>query len=73
MRVADEFYELFLADSEGAKLFRKNKCAYNGIFSYTSFGVKIDKELASSRKGVRIFKAQVQIYHDQPSLIQNND
>ncbi|KAG5581517.1 hypothetical protein H5410_052144 [Solanum commersonii] len=71
--VGDDLYELFVADSEEAKLFRKNIRAYNNIFAFTSFGVKLDKDLASSRKGVYSFKAQGQIYHDLPSLIPNND
>ncbi|XP_049388457.1 uncharacterized protein LOC125852811 [Solanum stenotomum] len=71
--VADDFYELFVADADDAKLFRKNIRAYNSIFAFTSFGVKLDKELASSRKGVYSFKAQGQIYHDLPSLIPNNN
>ncbi|KAH0692798.1 hypothetical protein KY285_019895 [Solanum tuberosum] len=71
--VADDFYELFVVDSDDAKLFRKNIRAYNSIFAFTSFGVKLDKELASSRKEVYSFKAQGQIYHDLPSLIPNND
>ncbi|XP_049360758.1 uncharacterized protein LOC125825469 [Solanum verrucosum] len=60
-------------DGDDAKLFRKNIRAYNSIFAFTSFGVKLDKELASSRKGVYSFKAEGQIYHDLPSLIPNND
>ncbi|KAG5576740.1 hypothetical protein H5410_056874 [Solanum commersonii] len=71
--VEDGFYELFVADSEDAKLFRKNIRVYNSIFAFTSFGIKVDKHLASSRKGVYSFKAQGQIYHDLPSLIPNND
>ncbi|KAH0652401.1 hypothetical protein KY289_030079 [Solanum tuberosum] len=71
--VADDFYELFVANSDEAKLFRKNIRAYNSIFAFTSFGVKLDKELASSRKGVYNFKAQGQIDHDLPSLIPNNN
>ncbi|KAH0661326.1 hypothetical protein KY284_026257 [Solanum tuberosum] len=71
--VANGFYELFVSDSEDAKLFRKNICTYNSIFAFTSFGVKLDKELAFSRKGVYSLKAQGQIYHDLPSLIPNND
>ncbi|KAG5584664.1 hypothetical protein H5410_045098, partial [Solanum commersonii] len=71
--VANEFYELFVADSEEAKLFRKNIRAYNSIFPFTSFGVKLDKDLASSMRGVYSFKAQGQIYHDLPSLIPKND
>ncbi|KAG5570603.1 hypothetical protein H5410_060369 [Solanum commersonii] len=48
--VADDFYELFVADSEDAKLFRKNIRVCNSIFAFTSFGIKLDKELASARK-----------------------
>ncbi|KAG5604787.1 hypothetical protein H5410_026279 [Solanum commersonii] len=43
------------------------------IFTFTSFGAKLDKDLASSRKRVYNFKVQGQIYHDLPSLISNND
>ena len=47
--------------------------AYNRIFAFTSFGVKIDKDLASFRKGVYILKAKGQIYDDLPSLLRKND
>lgn len=62
-----------MVDSEDAKLFRKSICVYNIISAFTSFGVKVDKKLASSRKGVYSFKAKGQIYHDLPSLIPDND
>ncbi|KAG5615518.1 hypothetical protein H5410_015342 [Solanum commersonii] len=71
--VANDIYELFVADSKNVKLFRKNIRAHNSIFAFTSFRVKLDKALASSRKGVYNFKAQGQIYHDLPSLIPNNN
>ncbi|KAL3531640.1 hypothetical protein ACH5RR_005161 [Cinchona calisaya] len=43
------------------------------MFSFTSFGVKLDKDLASNKKGVYTFRVQGQIYHDLPSLIPNED
>lgn len=48
--MADEYYELFVAASEEAKLFRKNRRAYNSIFAFTSFGVKLDKDLHLPRE-----------------------
>ncbi|XP_070025095.1 uncharacterized protein [Nicotiana sylvestris] len=66
-------YELLIAESEQAKEFRKNIRAYNSIFAFTSVGVTLDKELASSRKGVYAFRAQGQIYHNLPSLLPQND
>ncbi|XP_070049126.1 uncharacterized protein [Nicotiana tomentosiformis] len=50
--------ELLIAESELAKEFRRNLRAYNSIFVVTSFGVTLDKELASSGKGVYTFSAQ---------------
>lgn len=58
-----ELYELFVADAEEAREFLNNIREYNSIFLFTSFSAKIDKELASSRKGVNTFKAHGQIYH----------
>ena len=44
--------------------------AYNNIFAFTSFGVNLDKELASAKKkGVYTCRAQGQIYHDLPLLL----
>lgn len=71
--VSAQLYELFVTQSDEAKEFRRNVRAYNSIFSFTSFGVKLDKQLASSRKGVYTFKAQGQIYHDLPSLVPRDD
>ncbi|XP_073035171.1 uncharacterized protein [Primulina eburnea] len=58
-------------ESTEAIQFRKNVRAYNSIFSFTSLGVKIDKELASSSRGVYTFKALGQIFHNLPSLVPN--
>lgn len=65
----DELLSLFTSQLEEGIKFRKNIRAYNSIFSFTSFGVNLDKNLASSRKGVYTFRAQGQIYHDLPSLL----
>ncbi|XP_049350419.1 uncharacterized protein LOC125815062 [Solanum verrucosum] len=71
--VGEDLYKLFTDESKEAILFRKHIRAYNSIFAFTSFGVQLNKELASSRKGIYSFKAQGQIYHDLPSLIPKND
>ncbi|KAH0692884.1 hypothetical protein KY290_021037 [Solanum tuberosum] len=68
-----ELYEMLVASTPDAVEFRKNICAYNSIFAFTSFGVNLDKKLASARKGVYTFKAQGQIYHDLPSLVPRNN
>lgn len=36
-KVSDNFYELFVDDSEETKLFRKNICVYNTIIAYIIF------------------------------------
>lgn len=43
--------------------------AYNNIFAFTSFGVTVYKEFASTRKGVHTLGAQRQNYDDRPSLV----
>ncbi|XP_075492617.1 uncharacterized protein LOC142530687 [Primulina tabacum] len=58
-------------ESTEAMQFRKNVRAYNSIFSFTSLGVKIDKELASSSRGVYTFRALGQIFHNLLSLVPN--
>lgn len=60
---------LFTSQTEEGLEFRGHIRAYNIIFAFTSFGVKLDKELATSRQGVYTFHAQGQVYHDLPSLI----
>ncbi|KAL0346417.1 UNVERIFIED_CONTAM: hypothetical protein Scaly_1657700 [Sesamum calycinum] len=39
------------------------------MISYESQGVKLAKELASSRQGVYTFRAQGMVYHDLPGLL----
>ena len=65
----NDLYELFTSNSDEAKEFQQNIRLYNSIFSFTSFGVTLDKDLASGKKGVYTFRAQGQIYHDLPSLV----
>lgn len=64
-----ELHEMFVANADDVIEFRKNIRAYNSIFTFTSFGVNLDKEITSSRKEVYTFRAQGQIYHDLPSLV----
>ncbi|KAG5630574.1 hypothetical protein H5410_002291 [Solanum commersonii] len=64
-----ELYEMFVVSTADTIDFRKNICAYDSIFAFTSFGVNLDKEIASARKGVYTFRAQGQFYHDLPSLV----
>uniref|UniRef100_A0A5B7BXA3 Helitron helicase-like domain-containing protein n=2 Tax=Davidia involucrata TaxID=16924 RepID=A0A5B7BXA3_DAVIN len=67
--VPHELYSLFISQTEEAKEFRKHIRAYNSIFSFTSLGVNLDKDLASTRRGIYTFRAQGQIYHNFPALI----
>ena len=39
------------------------------MFSFTSFGVSLDKDLASWRQYIYTFRAYGQIYHDLPALV----
>ncbi|KAG5520326.1 hypothetical protein RHGRI_033033 [Rhododendron griersonianum] len=67
--VPEALRTLFTSQTEEGLEFRRHIRAYNSIFAFTSFGVKLDKELATSRQGVYTFRAQGQVYHDLPSLI----
>ncbi|GER29257.1 F-box family protein [Striga asiatica] len=69
--VPDELYELFTSDFEEPNEFHKSIRQLNSIFSFTSFGVKLDKDLASARREVYTFRAQGMVYHDLPGLIPN--
>ncbi|KAL0277960.1 UNVERIFIED_CONTAM: hypothetical protein Sradi_7309600, partial [Sesamum radiatum] len=69
VEVPDKLYELFTSKSKEAMAFRKNIRLFNCIFSFTSLGVKLAKELASSRQGVYTFRAQGMVYHDLPGLL----
>ncbi|KAK4380836.1 hypothetical protein Sango_3026800 [Sesamum angolense] len=69
VEVPDKLYELFTSKSKEAMAFRKNIRLFNCIFSFTSIGVKLAKELASSRQGVYTFRAQGMVYHDLPGLL----
>ena len=55
--VPQNLYDLFTSQREDGKQFRKHIRAYNNIFPFTPFEVKLDKKLASQRNGVYTFKA----------------
>ena len=67
-QILEDFYILYSSQSEETIEFQWHIRAYNSIFSFTSFGVKLDEELASSRNEVCTFQAQCQIYHQLPTL-----
>ncbi|GER54009.1 pyrophosphate--fructose 6-phosphate1-phosphotransferase subunit alpha [Striga asiatica] len=73
IEVPDELYELFTSQTEEGKQFRINIRLFNSMFSFTSLGVKLDKELASARQGIYTFRAQGVVYHDLPSLWPKED
>ncbi|KAI3470148.1 hypothetical protein Pfo_026811 [Paulownia fortunei] len=60
IEVPNELYELFSSQLEEAIEFWTNIRPFNCIFSFTSFGVKLDKELGM-------------VYHDLPGLIPKED
>lgn len=55
-------------NSRQAEDFRKRIRVYNSTFAFTSFGVKLDTNLASSRHGIYTFRALGQIFHTLPPL-----
>ncbi|WVZ93700.1 hypothetical protein U9M48_039661 [Paspalum notatum var. saurae] len=63
--VPDELRRLFESQTDrDAKYFRKNIRYFNSHFSFTSFGVSLDRRLATAKgTGVYTFKAHGQIYH----------
>ena len=58
-----------MSQTEKAIEFRKNIRSYNNMFSFTYFGVSLDKNLASLRQGIYTFRVHGQIYHDFPALV----
>jgi hypothetical protein len=71
--VPDELYHLFTSEEADAKSFRYMIRCYNSHFSFTSFGARIDKNLASMRDGVYTFRAHGQIYHFLDQLVHENE
>ena len=66
--ILEQLYQLFASQTEAIE-FRKNIRSYNIMFSFTSFGVSLDKDLASLRQDIYTFRAHEQIYHDLPTLV----
>lgn len=61
--IPPELHLLFTSKSEESDDFRTYIRTYNCNFSFTSFGVKYDKELCKRNKGIYTFRIQGQIYH----------
>ena len=68
---AAELRRLFASQTDSdAKYFQKHIRYFNSHFSFTSFGVSVDHNLASARgTGVYCFKAHGQIYHRLDQLV----
>ncbi|XP_072077937.1 uncharacterized protein [Arachis hypogaea] len=58
-----ELLEIFLDPSVEGNHFRKHIHGYNYVFSFTSCGVHIDEQLATSSHGIYTFRAQGSMYH----------
>ncbi|XP_042499693.1 uncharacterized protein LOC122077857 [Macadamia integrifolia] len=71
--VPDELYTLFTSQTSEAIEFRRYIRAYNSIFSFTSLGVHVDKDLANGKDGIYTFRAQGQLYHDLPPILPEKD
>ncbi|MCL7025289.1 hypothetical protein MKW94_014643 [Papaver nudicaule] len=67
--VPPELMRLYTVQSEDGAHFRKHIHSYNHVLAFTSIGVRIDNELANSKKGVYTYRAQGTMYHKIGSLI----
>ncbi|XP_075482805.1 uncharacterized protein LOC142523050 [Primulina tabacum] len=56
-----------------AILFRRKIRLYNSLFSFTSFVVRLDKDLASLNRGVYTFRVSGQVFHSLPPLVPSDD
>ncbi|XP_074271005.1 uncharacterized protein LOC141594924 [Silene latifolia] len=54
---------LFMSNDVISINFRKYVLLYNSSFTFTSFGVKKDRELAQRNRGVYTFRVQGHVYH----------
>jgi hypothetical protein len=66
-------FNLFTATEPTCLEFKKLVRGYNNHFAFTSFGVKYDKELFKSYKGIYTFRVQGQVYHYVNELIPKNN
>nr|KAJ0202438.1 hypothetical protein LSAT_V11C600309920 [Lactuca sativa] len=67
--IPTEFLQLFTKQDILEEFFRYNIRAYNSNFSFTSLGVKVDKELANMTYGVYTFCTHRTFYHNIVQLI----
>lgn len=71
--VPADLYYLYKSRTDDAALFRRDIRRYNSHFSFTSLGVRLDKELSNMKGGVYTFRAQGQIYHWIDQLVPKED
>ncbi|XP_022895352.1 uncharacterized protein LOC111409542 [Olea europaea var. sylvestris] len=67
-----ELYNLFTSKEPQCVEFKKIARGYNNHFAFTLFGIKYDKELFKSYRGIYAFKVQGQVYHYVNELIPQN-
>nr|KAJ0204324.1 hypothetical protein LSAT_V11C500239480 [Lactuca sativa] len=67
--IPTELLQLFTKQDRLEEVFRYNIRAYNSKFSFTSLGVKVDKELAKLTFGVYTFCVHRTFYHNIDQLI----
>ena len=67
--IPEQLYQLFASQTEETIECQKNIRSYNSMFSFTSFGVSLDKDFASLRQCIYTFRAYGQIYYDLSALV----
>ncbi|XP_022886287.1 uncharacterized protein LOC111402304 [Olea europaea var. sylvestris] len=68
-----ELYTLFTSKELICMEFKKIAREYNNHFAFTSFGVKYDKELFKTYRGIYTFRVQEQVYHYVNQLMPENN
>lgn len=65
--------ELYFGNTEESENFRTYIKTYNNMFTFTSLGVKYDKELARKKYGIYTCRVQGQMYHFIDNLVPSNE
>ncbi|KAM6568313.1 hypothetical protein CsatB_016298 [Cannabis sativa] len=70
--VHEKLRDLLTSNTYESTQFRTYIRTYNNKFAFTSFGVKVDKDLCRRNKGIYTFRSQGQIYHYINDLLPSN-
>jgi hypothetical protein len=68
-----DLYNLFTSKEHHCIEFKKFVRGYNNHLAFTSFGVKYDKNLFKTYKGIYTFRIQGQVHHYISNLMPNNN